>query len=47
VGTPAELLRNPGSDAVQRFVHAPLRQARRLEDLARAPASPAPDGGEA
>jgi osmoprotectant transport system ATP-binding protein len=37
VGTPAELLRDPGSDAVQRFVHAPLRQARRLEDLMRAP----------
>jgi osmoprotectant transport system ATP-binding protein len=34
VGTPAELLRDPGTETVQRFVHAPLRQARRLERLA-------------
>jgi osmoprotectant transport system ATP-binding protein len=49
VGTPAELLRDPGSDAVRRFVHAPLRQARRLEDLTRAPATPdePADGGNA
>jgi osmoprotectant transport system ATP-binding protein len=39
IDTPAALLRDPGSDAVQRFVHAPLRQAERLAALAgRAPA---------
>jgi osmoprotectant transport system ATP-binding protein len=45
VGTPAELLREPGSDVVRGFVHAPLRQAARLEALAGAGRAPA-EGAE-
>ncbi|WP_428262642.1 ABC transporter ATP-binding protein [Haliangium sp.] len=34
IDTPEALLRDPGSDIVRGFVHTPLRQAERLEQLA-------------
>ncbi|ACY17690.1 ABC transporter ATP-binding protein [Haliangium ochraceum] len=34
LGTPSELLRNPGSDIVESFVQTPLNQANLIEELA-------------